>query len=139
MLTPKPMKLEIAFKLQCCSKQSDATGLYIGWCPALDMMSQGRSAEQARASLDDSIRLYLHHCLKRGVLDEALARLGFTTTNDDGIDDADVDVIHVREQREEVVEDVGVDCWTGEYSVPLHVIANLRKRTQAGESVWQPQ
>lgn len=48
-------------------KKSAATDLFIGRCEALDLMSQGRTEEEARVSIEDAVRLYLKHCALRGI------------------------------------------------------------------------
>jgi predicted RNase H-like HicB family nuclease len=46
-------------------------------CPALNVWSQGRSAEDAKHSLQEAVELWFEDCLARGVLDRALQEVGF--------------------------------------------------------------
>lgn len=41
--------------------------LFVAFCPNLDIWSQGRTLEEARASLIDSCRLAIKHKLLRGL------------------------------------------------------------------------
>ena len=51
---------------------------YVAWCIPLDVYSQGRSKEEAIASLKEAVELWFESCLQRGVLDKALREVGFT-------------------------------------------------------------
>jgi predicted RNase H-like HicB family nuclease len=108
--------LEICVKYRGFVKHSDATGLYISWCPMLDIKSQGTSPEQARASLDDSVRLFVVHCFRRGILEETLRRLGLEEVVDNTIDGAEEEGISVRPLP---AASVVLDTWEG--TVPLHL------------------
>lgn len=40
-------------------KKDDETGLYVAWCPELDIASQGESVEDALNNLKEALELYL--------------------------------------------------------------------------------
>ena len=40
-------------------KKDDETGLYVVWCPELDIASQGESVEDALNNLKEAMELYL--------------------------------------------------------------------------------
>jgi len=40
-------------------KKDDETGLYVAWCPDLDVASQGESVEDALNNLKEALELYL--------------------------------------------------------------------------------
>ena len=88
--------LEICVKYRGYVRLSDGTGLYLSWCPMLDIKSQGTSIEQARASLDDSVRLFVVHCCRRGILERTLERLGLQEVEDDGSGADGEEMISVR-------------------------------------------
>ncbi len=53
--------------LHCYAEPSAQTILFVSRCPALKIVSQGRTMDEARAALDDSVRLYIEHCQRRGI------------------------------------------------------------------------
>ncbi len=40
-------------------KKDDETGLYVAWCPEIDIASQGESVEDALNNLKEALELYL--------------------------------------------------------------------------------
>ena len=54
-------QLEIAVTYVGYVRRSDTTGLFVSWCPLLDIKSQGVTQEQAKLALEDSIGLFLRH------------------------------------------------------------------------------
>jgi predicted RNase H-like HicB family nuclease len=45
-------------------------------CPLVGVASQGKTAGDARASLQEAVELWFESCVERGVLDQALPRRG---------------------------------------------------------------
>lgn len=106
--------LQLEVKYRGYLKLSDATGLYVSFCPMLDIMSQGRTQEEARASLDDAVRLFVTHCFRRGILEQALKRRGLEPVDSATEISGDVEGISVRPApKEECINE-----WSG--SVPLN-------------------
>lgn len=68
--------VKISFNLVCTIKR-DAERRWVASCPKLDVFSQGRTEEQARAALKEAIELWIESCLERHTLDEALRECGF--------------------------------------------------------------
>jgi predicted RNase H-like HicB family nuclease len=110
--------LEITVKYRGFVKHSDATGLYISWCPMLDIKSQGTTVAQARESLDDAVKLFVVHCFRRGILEQTLKRLGL-----EEVDYAHADVTDGGGERISVrpipASKSIVETW--ENFVPLHL------------------
>ena len=50
---------------------------YIAYCPPLDLSTQGRTFEEAKANLIEASQLFFISCFERGTLDHALKELGF--------------------------------------------------------------
>lgn len=48
-------------------RKSTTTDLYLSECDQLDLMSQGRTEQEALDSIQDTTRLYLKHCGLRGI------------------------------------------------------------------------
>jgi predicted RNase H-like HicB family nuclease len=51
---------------------------YVAACPALDVVSQGESAEEAKKHLAEALHLFLVSCLERGNLEAVLKECGFS-------------------------------------------------------------
>jgi hypothetical protein len=106
--------LEIRVNYRGYVKHSDATGLFLSWCPMLEIKSQGTTAAQARAALDDSVRLFVVHCFRRGILESTLSTMGLQ----------EVEAVEDHEERISVrpipVDDDNIlDSWDG--SVPVRL------------------
>ena len=52
-------------------------GIFIASCPPLEVMTQGRTEEEARANLVETCELYIETCLEEGTLDKAIRELGW--------------------------------------------------------------
>lgn len=56
--------------------RDDASGLFVSKCPELDICSQGRTEDEAKAALEDALDLYVTHCVRRGILFDILKQRG---------------------------------------------------------------
>ena len=123
--------IEFVVKYMALFRLSDATGLYLSWCPLLDIKSQGRTEEEAKTSLNDAVRLFVRNCYRRGILDEVLLSLGLEPGPDDGDGDDDDgrECISVRPIAERDWEP-----WIGE--VPLSLVAASKLRGLPGAETW---
>ena len=45
-------------KLTAIIKKDDETGLYVAWCPEVDVASQGKTLEDALSNLKEALELY---------------------------------------------------------------------------------
>ena len=54
-------------------------GLYVSYCPALDLYSQGKTERDAEKKIIEATELFIGSCLERGVLNEVLKECGFHT------------------------------------------------------------
>ena len=128
------MALEISVKYRGFVRHSDATGNFLSWCPLLDIKSQGRTIEEARASLDDSVRAFVVHCFRRGILEEVLKRRGLEEcTPRLGGNGADDSGEHVSVRPVAAATDGLLDSWEG--NVPLHLVASAH--TKPAGIAWQ--
>ena len=50
---------------------------WVGYCPSLDMASQGDTEEEALNAVKEAVELWFESCLERGVLAQALEESGF--------------------------------------------------------------
>ncbi|MDE2659853.1 MAG: hypothetical protein OXI45_06540 [Acidobacteriota bacterium] len=49
---------------------------WIGWCPDLDVTSQGATRDEAEKNLREAVELFLETCQEMGTLDEVLREAG---------------------------------------------------------------
>jgi predicted RNase H-like HicB family nuclease len=63
------VRLEAAFR-----QEGDR---WLAWCLPLDVMTQADSKKAALVSLKEAVGLWFESCIERGVLEEALAEVGF--------------------------------------------------------------
>jgi len=62
-------------RLKCFVGEED--NYWVAGCPSLDVYSQGDSAEEARASIEEAVKLWFESCLERNTLARAMQELGF--------------------------------------------------------------
>lgn len=122
------MQVEIAIKLRGTVYCDDQTGLHVGYCPALDIYSQGTSEEEAHQALTDAMIVYVRLCYERGILDNILNGRGFRPVAPgvaaDGPGAPERETISVR------------PCMEFDFAVPLHLeSAMLAQHT--GSDAWQ--
>ena len=59
-------------------------GMYVGYCPELDVSSCGKGVEEAKENLLEAVRLFLEETEKMGTLEEILEEAGFTSPDKRG-------------------------------------------------------
>lgn len=52
----------------CSVRPSATTSLFLGECPSLDLVTQGRTYEEATRAINDGVRMYVLACFSRGLL-----------------------------------------------------------------------
>jgi predicted RNase H-like HicB family nuclease len=57
-------------------------GMYVSYCPELDMASCGKSIEDAKNNLKEVISINFVECRKMGSLNQLLQEAGFTEDQD---------------------------------------------------------
>jgi hypothetical protein len=130
-------RLELCVRYRGFVKHSDTTGLFLSWCPMLDIKSQGRTSEEAREALDDSVRLFVVHCFRRGILEEVLKECGLEerpSEESDGDGEAD-DCGESVSLRSIPAEPESLDSWEGQ--VPLHLVAVAENRRVSEDGSWR--
>ena len=55
----------------------DTARRWIATCPLIAVVSQGKTAEEAKAFLQEAVELWFESCIERGVLDQALREASF--------------------------------------------------------------
>ena len=67
----------IAVKLRLSAFVRQVDGFWESACPTLDVYSQGDSEEEAKASLQEAVEMWMESCLERNTLATALQELGW--------------------------------------------------------------
>ena len=90
------MRLQIELRLRAAVGFDSDAGVWVSWCPALDIYSQGTYQREAAKALEEALVLYLKHCYRRKILDDILTERGFYDVEPSNIHDDD-EIIAVRE------------------------------------------
>ena len=72
---------------------------WLASCPAIDVVTQAGAKKQALANLAEAVELWFESCIARGVLEEALAEVGFARPPGVGEPDAAVDEVRVLKRK----------------------------------------
>ena len=107
--------MSVAFNLNAFLREAEAEGVVVAFCPQLNIYSQGRTAEEARAALKSAVSLWVRNCYQRSVLEPALHELGFTRMDPDAAEDGPGTIV----VRDEPGEEYGDKF---EFEVPLYLL-----------------
>lgn len=88
------LHLEIAIKRK--------GSVWVAWCRPLDVLSQARTKGEAIDALKEAVDLWFESCIQRGVLDKALAEVGFKPAKDGELIPSDANVVGVTEKKRHV-------------------------------------
>jgi predicted RNase H-like HicB family nuclease len=69
------MTITLTFKLPCVIEKKEKW--FVASCPAIDVVTQGETEEQAEKNLRESLCLFLTSCIERGTLGTVLKECGF--------------------------------------------------------------
>ena len=67
-------KLSITINLPC-QIDKEKPNLYVSYCPALDLYSQGKDPEIAHKNINEAAQLFIETCLDMGTLKSVLEDL----------------------------------------------------------------
>lgn len=76
------VQMKIDIKLRAAVGFDEVAGVWVSWCPALDVYSQGTTKTEAKDGLDDALGMYLKYCYERKILDNVLIKRGFQVSTD---------------------------------------------------------
>ena len=77
MVSPTMRTSVVSLKVRLEAAFRQEGGCWLAWCLPLDVMTQAENKEAAFRSLKEAVELWFESCVKRGVLEEALAEVGF--------------------------------------------------------------
>ena len=72
----------VVFSLTVDSEVTKEGDVYVSYCPALDVYSQGDTEEEASANLIEALQLFVQSCYERGTLDAVMKERGFAVEQD---------------------------------------------------------
>jgi predicted RNase H-like HicB family nuclease len=70
--------MNVEFRLQFATRRDDEAQVFVGFCPALGVYSQGRTREQAENAVVDAVQLVIISCYERDILHSVLRNKGMT-------------------------------------------------------------
>lgn len=76
------MAARMIWKVRGGYRLSEPERIWISYCPLLEIRSQGRTEQEARAALEDAVKLFLVTCLQRGILPDVLQKLGLKVSGE---------------------------------------------------------
>ena len=75
------MVMQVIVNLQGAIRRDVDADVFVSFCPALKLYSQGETEEQATDALKSGVTLFLAHCIEHGHIDAALKSVGMTRTS----------------------------------------------------------
>jgi len=111
------MKIKFTINLKGATRHDEQTNLFVGFCPALKIYSQGTTEQEARHALESSLCLFVETCYKHGILDRVLTNAGFNPIGTP-------EPLSTHEACEEfiMIERAKFD-WVFDMNVPLELVA----------------
>lgn len=78
------MEIKIEMCLPVAWRRDDDTGIFVSWCPPLNIYSQGETAQEAVSAAQSAASMFLKHCLRKNILETILKERGFVRIADHG-------------------------------------------------------
>lgn len=72
------MTLQVIFRLKFAMRHDDDANVYVGYCPALKLYSQGTKKDEARAAIISAAKLFIVRCYEKDILHTVLRDRGMT-------------------------------------------------------------
>lgn len=72
------MPVQVNFHLLFGTRRDQEAGVHVGYCPALNIYSQGRSEDEAQEAVVDAAKLFIINCYRRDILNRVLRDCGMT-------------------------------------------------------------
>lgn len=118
------MELEISFNLAAGTRFDEEAGVYVAWCPALNVRSQGETEKEAHDSLSDALFLFLKHCYSRNILDDMLNARGFEPEHGPAVASGNGDEHYVS------IREIGSGYSDYNIRVPFHLIQQAKAQSR---------
>jgi len=117
------MAMKITASVRGATRKDDQTGVYVAFCPSLQLYSQGKDEEGAARALEGAVTLFLKCCITQGVLDKALKERGF----------AEASQATSLSPKQMIGEFIAIENYdrTFEFDVPLYLLNQQEKECSA--------
>ncbi len=116
------MVLQIQVNLSGAIRRDADADVFVSYCPALKLYSQGEDEVQAMEALKSAVGLFLTTCFDRGQWDAALRDAGFNETSTIGLTTVEKRMGEWIEIRAAKFDEAF------EFTVPINLIAANRQR-----------
>lgn len=72
------MSIQVSFRLNFAVRHDDDANVYVGYCPALKLYSQGEGKDEAKAAIVSAAKLFIVRCYEKDILHTVLRDRGMT-------------------------------------------------------------
>jgi hypothetical protein len=102
--------LQVSFRLKFATRHDADANVYVGYCPALKLYSQGETQEEASNAVVSAATLFLVTCYERDALHSALRRRGMTRATSAAVNgDGDKEFVAIGEFKDEFWREVPIN------------------------------
>lgn len=70
--------VQVSFRLKIATRHDSEAGVYVGYCPSLNLYSQGRTDHEAEDAAVSAATLFIVACYERDILHRVLRKRGMT-------------------------------------------------------------
>jgi predicted RNase H-like HicB family nuclease len=112
-------EIGLEFRLSFATRRDDAADVFVGYCPALDVYSQGRSREEAEDAVVDAAQLFIVSCYERDILHTVLRNRGMTKAKPGSVASEDHQYIKIANFDK-----------TFERSIPVNLLNTLMQESE---------
>jgi hypothetical protein len=79
------MSIQVSFRLKFAMRHDDDADVYVGYCPALKLYSQGTDMDEAKAAIISAAKLFIVRCYERDILHTVLRERGMTRASSEQV------------------------------------------------------
>lgn len=119
------MVMQVIVNLHGAIRKDADADVFVSFCPALKLYSQGETEEQATDALKSAVTLFLEHCIEHGHIDAALKSVGMTRTSASALSSVESSVKEWIAIQEAKFDDAFP------FSVPINLLAGQKQERPA--------
>jgi hypothetical protein len=108
--------ITIDIRLRFATRHDEEADVYVGYCPSLDIYSQGTNQEQARRAVVNAAKLFITTCYDLDILHRVLRERGMNKATP-------VDAAELMERPDLEYITIGEFQNAFEETVPIHLLA----------------
>jgi len=112
--------LQVQFRLGFATRYDAEASVHVGYCPTLDLYSQGETKDEAKAAIISATKLFIVRCYERDILHTVLRGRGMTRATTE-----EVAQVAVGEDGEFIRVKKAADQFEDhfEFDVPIYLLA----------------